>query len=150
MSEDRPTGPIADLVARADSGDRAAKDALFTALYGELHRLAHAHLRQSAGHLTLSTTTLLHEAYLDLAKRDALAFPDRVRFLAYASRAMRGLIIGYVRDRTALKRGGELSFAPLLDSDMARADAGGRCGAPGRSTRRAVGRRCRRSLNWLT
>ena len=124
MSEDRSTGPIADLVARADSGDRAAKDALFTALYGELHRLAHAHLQKSAGHLTLSTTTLLHEAYLDLSKRDALAFPDRVRFLAYASRAMRGLIIGYVRDRTALKRGGELSFAPLMDSDVARAATG--------------------------
>ena len=119
MAEERPTGLIADLVARADSGDRAAKDALFTALYGELHRLAHSHIRRSAGNLTLSTTTLLHEAYLDIAKRDALAFENRGRFLAYASRAMRGLIIGYVRDRKALKRGGELSFSPLLDSDTA-------------------------------
>jgi len=123
MAEERPTGLIADLVARADSGDRAAKDALFTALYGELHRLAHSHIRRSAGTLTLSTTTLLHEAYLDMAKRDSLAFENRGRFLAYASRAMRGLIIGYVRDRKALKRGGELSFSPLLDSDTAHTDA---------------------------
>jgi RNA polymerase sigma factor (TIGR02999 family) len=118
MAEERPTGLIADLVARADSGDRAAKDALFTALYGELHRLAHSHIRRSAGSLTLSTTTLLHEAYLDIAKRDSLAFENRGRFLAYASRAMRGLVIGYVRDRMALKRGGELWFSPLLDSDV--------------------------------
>jgi RNA polymerase sigma factor (TIGR02999 family) len=113
---------MADLVARADSGDRAAKDALFTALYGELHRLAHSHVRRSAGYLTLSTTTLLHEAYLDISRRDALAFSSRERFLAYASRAMRGLVVGYVRDRKALKRGGELSFTPLADSDVARSD----------------------------
>ena len=123
MAEERAPGLIADLVARADSGDRAAKDALFTALYGELHRLAHSHIRRSAGSLTLSTTTLLHEAYLDIARRDSLAFENRGRFLAYASRAMRGLIIGYVRDRKALKRGGELSFSPLLDSDTPAAAA---------------------------
>jgi hypothetical protein len=67
MAEDRPDGFMADLVARADSGDRAAKDALFTALYSELHRLAHSHVQRNAGNLTPSTTTLLHEAYLDLS-----------------------------------------------------------------------------------
>jgi RNA polymerase sigma factor (TIGR02999 family) len=122
MAEDRPNGFMADLVARADSGDRAAKDALFTALYGELHRLAHSHVQRSAGNLTLSTTTLLHEAYMDISRRDALAFGSRERFLAYASRAMRGLVVGYVRDRKALKRGGDLSFMPLADSDVARGD----------------------------
>jgi RNA polymerase sigma factor (TIGR02999 family) len=123
MADDRPTVLTADLVARADSGDRPARDALFSALYTELHRLAHAHIQRGAGHLTLSTTTLLHEAYLDISSRHALAFPDRQRFLGYASRAMRGLIVGYVRDRKALKRGGDLSFAPLLDSDVAQAES---------------------------
>jgi RNA polymerase sigma factor (TIGR02999 family) len=122
MDDQRPIGLTADLVARADAGDREAKDALFSALYTELHRLAHAHVQRGAGTLTLSTTTLLHEAYLDMSNRNALAFPDRQRFLAYASRAMRGLIVGYVRDRKALKRGGDLSFAPLLDSDVAQTD----------------------------
>ena len=72
---------MADLVARADAGDRAAKNALFAALYGELHRLAHSHVQRSAGHLTLITTTLLHEAYLDITRRDGLAFGSRERFL---------------------------------------------------------------------
>jgi RNA polymerase sigma factor (TIGR02999 family) len=52
-------------------------------------------------------TTLLHEAYLSIANRGELQFPDRARFLGYASRAMRGLIVDYARRRQAKKRGGE-------------------------------------------
>ncbi|MDH4066646.1 MAG: ECF-type sigma factor [Acidobacteriota bacterium] len=104
---------LAALVARANEGDAAAKGALFAALYADLHRLAQAHIRRTGGNLTLGATTLLHEAYLDITGRDAVAFPDRNRFLGYASRAMRGLVINYVRDRHAKKRGGELTFATL-------------------------------------
>ena len=104
---------LATLVARAETGDPAAKDALFATLYGELHRLAQSHLHRSAGPLTLGATTLLHETYLNIASRDELAFPDRARFLAYASRAMRGLVIHYLRTRNARKRGGELTFTSL-------------------------------------
>jgi RNA polymerase sigma factor (TIGR02999 family) len=126
-----PADPIGSVVARADAGDAAAKKALFAALYDELHRLAQAHIRRTAGALTLSPTTLLHEAYLDIARRDPLAFPDRNRFLGYASKAMRGLIVDYVRQRTARKRGGDLTFTTLaeeLDSaepaiDLERVDA---------------------------
>jgi RNA polymerase sigma factor (TIGR02999 family) len=106
---------IASAVARADSGDAAAKDALFAALYDELHRLAQSHLRRSGGELTISATTLLHDAYIELAGRSTLAFPDRNRFLGYASRAMRGLVIDYVRRRSARKHGGELTFTSLQD-----------------------------------
>jgi RNA polymerase sigma factor (TIGR02999 family) len=104
---------LAALVARAETGDPAAKDALFATLYRELHRLAQSHLHRSAGPLTLGATTLLHETYLNIASRDELAFPDRARFLAYASRAMRGLVIHYLRTRNARKRGGELTFTSL-------------------------------------
>ena len=110
-----PADPIAGVVARAEAGDAAAKKALFTALYDELHRLAQAHIRRTGGPLTLSPTTLLHEAYLDMAGRDPLAFPDRNRFLGYASKAMRGLIVDYVRQRTARKRGGDLTFMTLAE-----------------------------------
>src|SRR5262245_42039735 len=106
-------GQLSVLVQQAEAGDAAAKDALFVALYGELHRLAESHLRRSAGDLTMGATTLLHEAYLDLHRRDHLAFPDRLRFLKYASRAMRGLIIDYVRHRRAQKRGGEITFTTV-------------------------------------
>ncbi len=117
--------PLADLVARADAGDAPARDALFAALYDELHRLAQSHIRRGGGNLTLGATTLLHEAYLDISRRAALAFPDRNRFLGYASRAMRGLVIEYVRQRHALKRGGDLTFT-TLEEDRAAAGAAAR------------------------
>ncbi|WP_291983432.1 ECF-type sigma factor [Luteitalea sp.] len=112
MAQDS-TPSLAALVASAEAGDAAAKDALFAALYAELHRLAEGHVYRAGGNITLGATTLLHEAYLRIADRDSLAFPDRNRFLAYASRAMRGLVLNYLRGRRAEKRGGELTFTTL-------------------------------------
>jgi len=108
---------ISALITSIEGGDRAAADALFATLYSELHRLAKGQLARSGGNLTLGTTTLLHEAYLELSRRDVAAFPDRGRFMAYASRAMRGLIIDYARSRQALKRGGQFEITQL-DTDV--------------------------------
>jgi RNA polymerase sigma factor (TIGR02999 family) len=107
---------LAAMVRRADAGDAAAKDALFATLYNELHRLAESHLRRSGSQFTMGTTTLLHEAYLNLNSRERVAFPDRLRFLKYASRAMRGLVIDYVRARRAEKRGGDITFVDMPEN----------------------------------
>jgi RNA polymerase sigma factor (TIGR02999 family) len=113
---------FAALIRRADGADAAAADQLFALLYRELHRLAEHHLRRGGSGLTLGSTTLLHEAYLNVAGREEIAFADRSRFLAYASRAMRGLVIDYARRRRARKRGRELEItltgdeAPLADA----------------------------------
>src|SRR5437868_14182259 len=93
------------MIQRADQADGEATDKLFAMLYHELRRLAERNLRGAGAALTLGTTTLLHEAYLNIAGRENIAFPDRPRFLAYASRAMRGLVIDYARSRRAKKRG---------------------------------------------
>lgn len=102
-----------------DGPARAAE--LFPLLYKELHRLAQHQLRRNPGAGTLGATTLLHEAYLDLSARTT-PFVDRPRFFAYAARAMRGLIIDYVRQRRAIKRGGEFQITSL-DTEAAGADA---------------------------
>ena len=116
---------LAAILARVEAGDPVARDDLFAALYAELHRIAESHLRRSGGRLTLGTTTLLHEAYVDLNRNQAIAFPDRLRFLKYASRAMRGLVIDYVRARGAQKRGGDITFTTLDEADnRTQADAG--------------------------
>jgi RNA polymerase sigma factor (TIGR02999 family) len=86
---------------------------LFNKLYADLHRLAQRELRRQGGGITLGATSLLHEAYLDVSGRPDTAFPDRARFMAYASRAMRGLIIDYARSRQAQKRGGRFEIMPL-------------------------------------
>jgi len=112
---------MAAMVERADAGDPGARDALFASLYSELHNLAESHLRRSGGQLTMGATTLLHEAYLDLNSRSPVGFPDRLRFLKYASRAMRGLIIDYIRTKRAQKRGGEITFVAISDQNVAAA-----------------------------
>lgn len=118
---DEPADAIARAARSVGAGDEAAADALFAALYDELHRLAEAQLRKSGGTVTMSATTLLHDAYVGLAGRASVSFPDRSRFFGYAARAMRGLIIDYVRRRRAQKRGGDLVFTTLADHDVPRA-----------------------------
>lgn len=102
----------------AGEGASVAPEQLFAALYHELHAVAQRRLRGLPFGATLSTTTLLHEAYLSLAHNDKLRFPDKARFFSYASRAMRGLIIDYARRRSASKRGGEFQLLPLEGLDV--------------------------------
>jgi RNA polymerase sigma factor (TIGR02999 family) len=104
---------LSSLFASAESGDRAAADQLFAALYDELHRMARRELARRGAGATLGATTVLHEAYLDISDRDGASFPDRNRFLAYASRVMRGLIIDYSRRRQAQKRGGQFEITAI-------------------------------------
>jgi RNA polymerase sigma factor (TIGR02999 family) len=104
------------LIRSSESGDAKAREELFTVLYAELHGLAQRRLRNNSS-LTLSPTMLLHETYLHMSSGGAASFPDRERFLAYASRAMRGLIIDYFRSRSAQKRGGEFEIT-VLPSEM--------------------------------
>jgi len=106
---------IGELILAADAGDTVKAGELFAALYRELHDIAERELNRGGRDLTLSPTTLLHEAYLDLAARDGIPFPDKERFLAYASRVMRGLLIDYVRRRRAVKRGGEFQLTTLSE-----------------------------------
>jgi RNA polymerase sigma factor (TIGR02999 family) len=104
---------LTSLFESAERGDAAAAEALFAALYTELHRLARRELAQRGGNVTLGVTTLLHEAYIRISDRDGIAFPDRARFMGYASRVMRGLIIDHVRRRRARKRGGLFEITAL-------------------------------------
>src|SRR6476660_2578543 len=91
---------------------------LFSALYSELHRLAKRELARRGSPASLSVTTLLHEAYLDIAQREGSHFPDRPRFMGYAARVMRGLIIDHARNRNAIKRGGQFEITSLNNSHV--------------------------------
>jgi RNA polymerase sigma factor (TIGR02999 family) len=103
---------LEQLIQSAERGDATSREQLFTVLYNELHRLAQRELRRGA-FLTMSPTTLLHETYINLSRRDSGSFPDRARFFAYAACAMRGLLIDYVRNRRAQKRGGGFEITSL-------------------------------------
>jgi RNA polymerase sigma factor (TIGR02999 family) len=109
---------LSSLVEAADSGSRSATEALFSELYSELHRVARRQLARGGGSISLSVSTLLHEAYLDMAGRSDVRFPDEARFIVYAARVMRNLIINYVRDRRAQKRGGMFVITSLRNEGV--------------------------------
>lgn len=103
---------VAALMRSAETGGAADRERLFAALYSELHRRAQRELRRNAAS-TLSPTTLLHETFLSMSRGSATTFPDRRRFMAYAARVMRGLLIDYLRNRQAQKRGGQFELTAL-------------------------------------
>jgi RNA polymerase sigma factor (TIGR02999 family) len=81
-------------------------DESFAWTYRELKRLARVRLRGGGRDVLLDTTALVHEAYMRLGPRLALRFPDTPRFLAYASRVMRSVIVDEVRHRASERHGG--------------------------------------------
>ena len=109
---------ISALIGAAEEGGALASKTLFAALYSELHRVAQRELARNGFAATLSTTTLLHQAYLDIAEREGPSFPDRAHFMAYAARVMRGLIIDHARSRQAQKRGGLFEITSLSSDVM--------------------------------
>ena len=75
--------------------------------------MARRELARRGSGASLGVTTLLHEAYLDISKRDDLEFPSQAQFMGYASRVMRGLIIDHAREQRAQKRGGQFEITTL-------------------------------------
>jgi RNA polymerase sigma factor (TIGR02999 family) len=98
--------------ALSAEGQEDISGALFAALYTELHRLAKCQIGRQAAPITISPTTLLHRAYIEMADRASISFPDYPRFIGYASRVMRGLIIDHFRNRRAQKRGSLFQAIP--------------------------------------
>lgn len=90
---------------------------LHTLLYDELRAIAANHLRRERDDHTLQPTALVHEAYLRLQARGQRGFTDRTHYLAYASIAMRRVLVDHARARAALKRGGGITKVTVGDAN---------------------------------
>lgn len=102
----------AEAIAPTARGPEHA-DALFESLYDDLRRLARREVWRNGARDFVGTRTLVHEAWLEISRRHALAFDEPGKFLAYATQTMRGLVIDRVRARHAQKRGGGLDITAL-------------------------------------
>lgn len=95
---------------------------LFPVVYDHLRRMAHAHLtREATGH-TLTTTDLVHEAYLQLAGQSRAAWATRAHFMSVAATAMRRILVDHARSHRSEKHGGALRRVPLESVNPAAAD----------------------------
>ena len=82
-------------------------------VYDELRAVARRRLAMGEVGGTLSTTGLVHEAYLKLADQSVVALKDRGHFFALAAVAMRHVLADRARARMAKKRDGGLRRVPL-------------------------------------
>jgi RNA polymerase sigma factor (TIGR02999 family) len=116
-----PVGEVTELLRAGRAGERAAYDRVFELVYQHLRTAARAQLRRDARHRagghTLSTTAVVHEAWLRLADPTRLDVRDRGHFLAIAARAMRQVLIQYARRHKASRRGGGVAHLELDDAD---------------------------------
>jgi RNA polymerase sigma factor (TIGR02999 family) len=89
------------------AGDSGAIDQIFSLTYRELREMAHQRLHRSNRITSLDTTALVHECYLRLVRLGQLHTRDRSHFLGYAARVMRSIVVDFVRQRLAKRRGGD-------------------------------------------
>lgn len=104
------------MLAAARGGERAALDAVFASIYAEIRRIASGQLAR-VGRGTLSTTAVVHEAYLKLVGGSPVAYEDRCHFYAVAARAMRQILLNRARARATAKRDGGRRLS-LEDADV--------------------------------
>jgi RNA polymerase sigma factor (TIGR02999 family) len=96
---------------------------LIPLVYAELRRVAHRQLAVEAPGHTLSTTALVHEAYLRLADQTRVEWTNRAQFFGLAARAMRRVLVDYARHQQAIRRGGPLQRRVSVDDAGISADA---------------------------
>jgi len=103
-------------LARSEGDDGDAMERLMPRVYDELRAIAHRQLRGERGEHTLSTTALVHEAYLRLVDQARADWHDRAQFFAVSARVMRRVLVDYARRRGARKREGIRNAVPLDDA----------------------------------
>lgn len=110
---------VARLLEAARGGDRDALNRLVSLFYDDLRELARRQLRREIGARTMHPTSLVHEAYMKLARGGALNAENRVHLLAIAARAMRQVLIDDARRRSSVKRSAAWKRAVLDELDTA-------------------------------
>jgi RNA polymerase sigma factor (TIGR02999 family) len=109
-----PGEEIASILDAANKGQPGATHRLFSLVYDELKKIAKN--RISSGNCwSTQTTTLVHEAYLRMIKKDEVSWSSHHHFFWAAARAMRDILVERARHDAASKRGGKLKQIELHD-----------------------------------
>jgi RNA polymerase sigma factor (TIGR02999 family) len=107
---------VSELLSAWSGGDESARERLIPAVYDELRRVAHQHMRGERGDHTLQTTALVHEVYLRLAGQHSTDWKTRAQFFAIAATMMRRILVDHARHRASGKGGGGMIRLSLDDS----------------------------------
>ncbi len=110
---------ITKLLQDHASGNRDALDKLMPLVYKQMQELARYRLYHEKKDHTLSTTALVHEAYLKLVDFDRIEWQNRNHFFAIASQVMRNILVDHAVKQSAQKRGGDWQKVTLGEKDAA-------------------------------
>lgn len=98
-------GDLTQLLQRWREGDKRAESEVFDAVYPVFRALARGQIHAHSGHLTLQPTELVNSAYEKLALQ-RVDWQNRGHFFAISARVIRRVLVDYLRERDAQKRGG--------------------------------------------
>jgi RNA polymerase sigma factor (TIGR02999 family) len=107
---------VSELLSAWSGGDESARDRLMPAVYDELRRVAHRHMRAERSDHTLQTTDLVHEVYLRLAGQHSTDWKTRAQFFAIAATMMRRILVDHARRRASGKGGGGMIRLQLAEA----------------------------------
>jgi RNA polymerase sigma factor (TIGR02999 family) len=103
---------------RHHRGDRSAFDALVPLIYDRLRRIARGQLARAWSLDTLSPTSVVHEAYVQLSDERRVDWQSRSHFFGISARVMRQIVVDYARRSNAAKRGGPRPKIPMDAVDV--------------------------------
>jgi RNA polymerase sigma factor (TIGR02999 family) len=107
---------ITGLLHRWSEGEQAALAELTPLVYEELRHLARHHLAGERQEQTLTTTALVHEAWLRLVTVKDARWQDRAHFFALCAQLMRRILVDHARARLRARRGGGVQRVSLEEA----------------------------------
>jgi len=110
---------VTELLCNYRNGDNEVLPDLLNQVYGELRKIAAREKKRVFNADTINTSALVNEAYLKLFSKEKLDVENRAHFFAVSSMAMRQILINYVEQKTARKRGGDqlrVTLATMADT----------------------------------
>ena len=110
--------PRTDMLGELRSGSAESLDRLVPFVYEELRVIAHRQMVARGSGSTLSTTALVHEAYMKLVDQSQAQWRDRAHFFAVASLAMRHVLVDRAKARSRMRRGGGQFHMSLDDENL--------------------------------
>lgn len=109
---------VTRMLESIDRTGSSGMDQLVALVYDDLRSLAHRQLNRERADHSLSTTALIHEAYLKLADQTRVPERGRAYFFGAAAIAMRQILVDHARRRGRQKRGGKRQPVTLEEQHL--------------------------------
>ncbi|TWU47787.1 ECF-type sigma factor [Rubripirellula reticaptiva] len=106
---------ITDLLSKSTKGESGKTDQLFTLMYEDLCRLAGRFLQNEPLRNRLSSSSLVHQAYVRMVDQSRINWQGKTHFFAIGATVMRRILVDHARKVRSLKRGGGWERRQLTD-----------------------------------